>query len=246
MIKRCALMGGFLLLGLSVSAFGNVGVCAPTATPDCTDATGLVQGGSAETIGINGTTFDIEDPGTFTSDVTWYLLLAIPDYTGSAPVLTSTGGIFTLSSSLSPNPSAGKSFTTSSSGSIFDLFGLTSNGSFNESNLFGTNEQSAFGSTPTSFDVFEYAFTPAFSGKTFYNFTVGGSGLPNGTFVGVSALQSDNSGSTPFTTAGLVNGPGCPDCGQGNQVPEPSQLGALFAGVGLIAFVQFYRRRQSA
>lgn len=243
---KYALIGGFLFIGLSAAAFANVGVCAPTATPDCTDATGLVQGSSAETIGINGSTFDIENPGTFTSDNIWYLLLAIPDYTGAAPTLTSTGGTFSLSSSLSPNPSAGQSFTSSSSGSIFDLFNLESNGSFNATNLFGVNEQSALGSTPTSFDVFEYAFTPDFTGKNFYNFTVSGSGLPNGTFVGVSADQSDNKGSTPFTTAGLVNGPGCPDCGQGNVVPEPSQLGALLLGVGLVAFVQFRRRHQSA
>ena len=106
----------------------------------------------------------------------------------------------------------------------------------NASNMFGANEIAAFGSKPTAFEVFDYRYTPAFvGGFTPYAITVGGSGLPAGTFL--AASSGSHEFSTPFTTTGLVGG---------DPVPEPSQIAFLLGGAALLGLMQWRKQRQQA
>jgi hypothetical protein len=213
------------ILVLSISAFGQVidpvGFCAPPATvPACTNATGY----GGESINIGGTSIGMEKNGSGTSDSPWYLLIAVPEVTADTaamPALTIAG--FTQQGA---TVDLGL-FKPTSSKDIYSLAtpALVSNGSLNAGNLFGSNEQFAFGGTPTDFSVFEYIFEPAFSSWTPYLITVGGAGLVNGTFLAASGVQAKGGEafSTPYTTTGLVGGPG----GTGHQsspVPEPVSI----------------------
>jgi len=199
-----------------------VGFCAPPATvPTCTTGTGFGN----ETIAVGSTSIGMEKNGSGTSASPWYLLVAVPNYSGSAPTLSIAG--FTEGSTVNSKP-----FLFGASGSIYDLFGLVGDGSMNSGSLFGSNEVAAFGSVPTSFDVFEYSFTGPFNSWTPYTITVGGSGLSAGTFLAASG--GSNPFSTPYTTAGLVNGPTVP-------TPEPSSLTIL--GAGLLALAALAGRR---
>jgi hypothetical protein len=201
-----------------------VGFCAPPATvPACTTGTGIGK----ETISVGSTSIGMEKNGSGTSSSPWYLLVAVPNYSGAAPTLSIAG--FTEGSTVNS-----ATFTPSTGGDIYDLFsGLTgSNGSLNAGSLFGANEAAAFGSMPSSFDVFEYSFTGAFTSWTPYTITVGGSGLAAGTFL--AGYGGSPPFTTPYTTAGLVNGPTVP-------TPEPGSL--TFLGVGLLALAALAGRR---
>jgi len=202
-----------------------IGFCPPPATvPACTTGTGI----GGETIAVGSTSIGMEKNGnpTDTSSSPWFLLVAVPNYIGAAPTLSIAG--FTESATVNS-----ALFLPSSSGSIYDLFGLSaSNGSLNASNLFGSNEAAAFGATPLSFEVFEYSFTGAFTDWTPYTITVGGSGLLAGTFL--AGYGGSQPFSTPYTTAGLVNGPTVP-------TPEPSSF--MLLGAGLLGLAVFASRR---
>jgi hypothetical protein len=140
--------------------------------------------------------------GSNDSTSTWYLLVAVPQTSQmsiTAPTITGTG--FSISSTSSAF------FTSSSSGGIQDLFSQTNgngNESLNASNMFGSLEQAAFGSTPADFDVLLYTVTGAFSGSTAYSFTAS-PGLIAGTFLAANGTDTKGAAlATPFTTAGLV------------------------------------------
>ena len=240
------------ILGLSASAFCQIddptGFCPPPATVSaCTTANGL----SGETIGIGATTFGMEKNGSSNQDPSidpWYLIVAIPNYTGATPTITNTDGIFSLDGAVINETDPGKAgqYLPSSS----DLYTFTGtpkfDGSLNASNLFGSNEQAAFGGTPTFFDVFVYAFTPGYDSNIPYTFSVSGiaGGLPAGTFIAASGGTKQGFG-TPFTTAGLVDGPGCngtngctagPGGGPRSSTPEPVSV-FLFGTAGLGALL---------
>lgn len=76
-------------------------------------------------------------------------MIGVANYNGPAPTLSIAG--FTEGSTVNS-----ATFHSTNKGSIYDLFGLVGDGSMNAGNLFGSIETTTFGSTPTSFDVFEY------------------------------------------------------------------------------------------
>lgn len=227
-----------LLLGVAISAFGQttldpVGFCNPPATASaCTTATGV----GGETIGItDNTTFGMFKNGNGGTSVNpWELLVAIPDYTGAAPTISSSS--FTLNGVTSIGD-----YLPTNSQTLYQFAGTTGDSSMNAPNLFcdgaaypctSSNEITAHGSLPAFFDVFAYSFSPDIASNTAYTFTVGGAGLPNGTFL--AAAGGDNPFTTPFTTAGLVDG-------HPSTVPEPTSI-LLLATMGLI-LGSIYRRR---
>jgi hypothetical protein len=222
-----------LLVGLS-SAFAwtlparaddvpdPVGFCPPVASvPACTTANGVGN----ETIAVGSTSIGMEKNGSGLSSSPWYLLVAVPNYTGAAPTLSIAG--FTESATVNS-----ATFLPTTSGSIYDLYSLVGDSSMNASNLFGANEVAAFGGTPTSFDVFEYSFTGAFNSCTPYAISVSGAGLSAGTYLAASG--GSNPFSTPFTTTGLVGGTIV-------QTPEPGSLAML--GIGLLGLASLVSRR---
>jgi hypothetical protein len=200
-----------------------IGFCAPPATvPACTTGTGI----GGETIAVGSTSIGMEKNGNGTSSSPWFLLVAVPNYTGAAPTISIAG--FTEGATVNS-----ATFLPGSSGDIYNLFGITAtNGSLNKDNMFGANEQAAFGGTPTSFDVFEYSFTGSFASWTPYTITVGGTGLAAGTFL--AGFGGSQPFSTPYTTAGLVSGPNVP-------TPEPSSMTML--GLGLLGLGVLASRR---
>jgi hypothetical protein len=197
-----------------------VGFCPPPATvPACTTASPV-----GHTIAVGSTSIGMEKNGSGMSASPWFLLVAVPNYSGSAPTLSIAGFTEGAVNSATYLPSA--------SGSIYALFGIVGDSSMRASNMFGSIEAAAFGSTPTSFDVFEYSFTGPFDSWTPYTITVGGTGLSAGTFLAASGGSQPFS--TPFTTTGLVNGPTVP-------TPEPGSL--TFLGAGLLGLAVLAGRR---
>jgi hypothetical protein len=198
---RLVTVAGLLLLAASASKAVATPIDVTVEDPVffCDSSQGYDPngcGGHPNLIG-SATSFEMFKNGNGLSDTPWYLLVAIPDYVGAAPTITSDGSVFAQQGS-----ATSKTFLSSSSGDIYGLFGLTGDNSMNATNMFGAAEQAAFGGTPTSFTVFEYTFTPEFNSGAAYTFTVGGSGLISGTFLAASG--GSNPFSTPFTTAGLV------------------------------------------
>jgi hypothetical protein len=201
---RKFLVLGLLMFAFSVSAFGqiidpNVGFCAPPASATACQ-------GQPDTNPISGTSFGMWSFGSNNSSTPWYLLVAVPQATfatiASPPAITGTG--FTLSFTTQ------KEFLPTTSGVIYDLFTQTAGtggaSSLNASNLFGSLEQAAFGGTPGDFDVLLYTVSGAFNGNTAYSFTVS-PGLAAGTVLGAENVNGNIAFATPWTTAGLVNGP---------------------------------------
>ncbi len=214
MRKRTTILAAMLSV-LSVAAFGQtvdpVGFCPNTST-SCFTGTGIGN----ETIAVGTTSFIMEKNGnSAVSSNPWYLLLIVPEATlgtvTTAPTLTSAS----FNGGSATSGAFHGQFLPSTGGSVYSFLGLTGDASINGSNLFGANEQLAFGGTPAGFAIFQYTFAPAFQGAfTPYAFTVGGS-LAAGTFL--AAAGGSNPFSTPYTTVGLVNGP------PGN-VPEPTTI----------------------
>jgi hypothetical protein len=244
-----------LALALSMAAFGQVidpdpvGFCAPAG--DCFTGAGL----GGETIPVGTTTFQMEKNGADKSTSTdpWYLLVAVPDGIGGAPVITSTD--FTEIGS--PVPKGQLLQTTPSGTSIYDIAGVggDTNNSMNAPNLFcdgaaipcaTSNEINAHGSLPTFFEVYLYSFTPSFvGGFTPYIFNVAGSGLVGGTYLAASGGSPPFS--TPFTTTGLAytstssssSSQGSPESGP--EVPEPNSI--VLLGTALLAAGTVLRKK---
>jgi hypothetical protein len=157
----------------------------------------------------------------------WNLLVAIPNFAGSAPVITSPSftqvGSASMATLLPPTPVV----------SVYDLFGLSGDSSMNNSNMFGANEQAAFGGTPAFFEVFDYQFTGPYTSNIPYTFNIVGSSLAAGTFLAATEGDGTMGFSTPYTTAGLVNGP--------TPSPEPGSL--MMLGAGLLGLALISGRR---
>lgn len=236
-MSRLGVLASVLFLGAAVSAFGQttldpVGFCPPPATASaCTTANGL----GGETIGISATTFGMFKNGSGGTSVNpWNLLVAIPDFTGAAPTISSTS--FTLNGVTTVGH-----FLPTTAGSLYTFAGLSGDASMNAPNLFcdgasypctTSNEIKAHGSLPSFFEVFDYSFSPDIASNTPYTFNVGGSGLPLGTFL--AAAGGTNPFTTPFTTTGLV------DAGP-TSVPEPTSI-LLLATLGLLLGTAYRRR----
>lgn len=246
-MTRFIVLASVLLLVLSMSAFGqiidpNVGFCNPPATSACVDA-----GGDPNII-TSTTGFGMISHGSDNAPEPWFLFVAVPIFgtgTPSAPSISSTSGL-TLNAPVGlAGFSSGDIYSWASSQAGTPIpntwpSGLGDN-SMSWVNM-SAEENTKFGQTPTSFEVFLYEDnTEGFNGGTPYSFT---GNLPNGVFL--AALAYDGNGnkgfSTPFTTSGLEDAPGNPNGGPGGgQVPEPFSI-TLLATVCLFVG-NTYRKR---
>ncbi len=234
-------MSRFTLLSIALLAFGvtafsqtvidPVGFCATGTTASACIAS--FPSGSNETISVTANDIVMVKNGSGGSASPWYLLIAVPNNVGGAPTInTITGGV-AFSTLPQTGTDEGAFLSTTPPGtSIYDFVNpsITGDSSMNSTNLFGSQEQAAFGSTPTSFEIYEYTFTPDFQSQTAYTINFANA-LPNGTFLAASG--GSNPFSTPFTTTGLVDAP--------TSVPEPTSV-LLLATMGLILGT-VYRRR---
>jgi hypothetical protein len=206
-----------LSVGISVCAFGQLtdpNIKVGSAGVDC-----KVAGCNGDPNLIDTTGFALLSNGAPTADIPWYILVSIPG-TGTPdasdptpPTITGTG--FTISAGVDAGD-----FLQTTSGDIYAFAsaadgGLQGDNSMNATNMFGTAEQTAFGSKPDFFDVFVYTVSAgSLTGNTTFQFS---STLTAGTFIaglGCAAngqnatCPSTNPGqqfSTPFTTTGLVS-----------------------------------------
>ena len=233
MIRSTTLMV-FLLLALSApAAFGQtidpVGFCSTATVPTLANAicsTGTGIGG--ETIGVGTDGFYMFKNGSGgTATNPWWLLVAVPTMTaGSAtqPIFSSFD-IFTLTVN---GVAVFSGFSPSTSGSIYDFVGHGGSASMNAANLFGANEQLAYGGTPSFFDIFVYELSPGIANNTAYLFTLDGSTpLIAGTFL---AAADSGAFTTPYTVTGLVGG-----------IPEPTSIALL--GTALFFVGRILRKR---
>ena len=212
-----------VFLAASISALAQISFCPGDHWDYCgttTGADGKTIAVPKETEGLEGHTYAAywffgDGSYSITSDP-WYLLLAVPNYVGGAPGLEAPYP--------APSTDAG-TFLPTTTGSIYDFTsGLTGisggDGSMSADNMFGSDEQAEFGSTPTSFEIFVYSvdgpiapntgssilFTPNLVAGTFL-------AAVSGKRVFVSTEENggvwiDTAGvfSTSFTFAGLVTG----------------------------------------
>jgi hypothetical protein len=263
-----------VFLAASISALAQISFCPGDHWDYCgttTGADGKTIAVPRETEGFEGLSFAAywffgDGSYSFSSDP-WYLLLAVPNDVGGAPGLIIVDGYPT------PYTDAG-TFLPTTTGSIYDFAaGLTGisggDGSMSADNMFGSDEQSVFGSTPTSFEVFVYSVDGILAPNT------GGSILsyPNlvaGTFLaGIGGKREPRDDfsyyvttgvfSTSFTFAGLVtgdtptSGPTTTTTGPttttsgpgggppGGPVPEPSSI--VLLGSALVAVTAGLRKK---
>jgi hypothetical protein len=250
-----------VFLAASISAFANIGFCPPPATATaCSTATGA----GGETIAVAGDSvgfFFLGGGGSTTSDP-WYLLLAVPNDVGGAPTLTGDA-TYTIGAATDVG-----TFLPTTSGSVYGFAAATTgisggNGSISATNLFcdgasypctTSNEISAFGSLPTSFEIFAYSVTPGLPDGTGGSFSAS-TDLVAGTFLAAIGGKQGKF-STPYTTAGLVTGGssssssssssstgGGPGGGpaSGPLVPEPSSI--VLLGSALLAVTAGVRKK---
>ena len=232
-MRRATVLSIFVIV-LSISAFGQlidpVGFC-PTGTTAAACIASFPTG-TNETIAVGTSGFVMVKNGNGLSHNPWYLLVALPNYTGSAPTLTTSN--FTQ---VAVN-NAGH-YTSTNSLDLYQFAALTvpgvtnTNASMNNTNMFGSQEHAALGSTPSFFDVFVYTFAPGFNSNVAYGFTVGGTGLGVGTFLATSGGSQPFS--TPFTTTGLVTGSPSP-------VPESSSF--VLLGTVSVLLGKIYRKKK--
>src|SRR5438552_785496 len=161
-----------LIVALSICAFGqildpNVSVFDPSAACAPADC-------GADPNPIPLTQFAVYNHGDAGQPLPWYIIFAVPNDTtlvppplsdgGNTPVFTATfagdAGAYLASSSLNEYQFAA-SKTTLTADEI-----NAANSSMNTTNMFGAAEQAAFGSTPTSFEIYVYSMSPALPEKT--------------------------------------------------------------------------------
>lgn len=249
-MRRVSTLFAFALAA-SISAFGQM-LPDPNIMVGASGAT-CPTGCSGDPTLIASSGFTLFSNGSPTADVPWYILLALPgtgktDAQGgtdpAAPSITGTG--FTISSGVDAGD-----FLPTTSGDIYafasaDDGGLNGDGSMNATNLFGSAETTAFGKTPSFFDIFVYTVSAgALTGDKNFSFTTS---LPLGTFVGGLGIGSNGTQpfSTPFTTAGLVDatttGPGTASGpASGPLVPEPNTI--VLLGTVLLAACAGLRKK---
>jgi hypothetical protein len=247
-----------VFLAASISAFANIGFCPPPATAAaCSTATGA--GGETITVPTDSVGFFFLGGGGSTTSDPWFLLLAVPNDVGGAPALTGDG-TYTIGSATDVG-----AFLPTTSGSVYDFAsGVTGisggNGSISATNLFcdgasypcaSSNEITAFGSLPTSFEIFAYSVTPALPDGTGGSFS-SSPDLVAGTFLAAIGGK-EGKFSTPFTTAGLAGGStegpgggpasasGPTTTTTGTGVPEPSSI--VLLGSVLIAVTAGLRKK---
>lgn len=259
-MKRSLTLLPVLLLALSIGAFGqildpNVGVFDPAA-------------GCAPTCGIHPNPIPLTNFGVWNfgnageEALPWYLIFAVPNNSGGAPTLSdagnppANGGPFTAS-----GPTDAGAWGSGSSQTLYEFAGpsttLTAaeinaaNNSMNTTNMFGAAEQTAFGSTPSAFEVYLFSMSGSLPHQTaeFFN-----TSIVAGTFVAVLGVsgqgtKQDKVYASPFTTAGLGGGSstgpttGGPGGGpaSGPQVPEPNSI--VLLGSALLAVTAGLRKR---
>jgi hypothetical protein len=252
------LLAGSLVL-VTFTASGQVidpvGFCPPPGSvTGCTTATGP----DGETIAIGASSFAMMKNGNGGTAINpWYLLVAVPENIGGAPTLSTS--TFTTSPQTGVDLGA---FTNTPTGDLYQfaatqsgISAISSGGSLNASNLFGTDEDDAFnqslsgGAPPTFFEVYLFTYTPQIQNNTPYLFTVNGAPLTNGTFL--AAAGGTNPFTTPFTVAGLVGGPNCLSgpCtlgpGGNSSTPEPASL-MMLGTVSLLVTMVIRKRSKHA
>jgi len=264
-----------VFLAASIPGFGNIGFCPFFG--NCSTPTGA----DGQTIAIPKEAPYLDDVTLFSFELysnggsgsrtpgTWYLLLAVPNNIGGAP------GLMPGRFGFNAFADAG-TFLPTTTGSIYDfasgITGLSGgDGSMSAANMFGSDETAAFGSTPTSFEIFVYTVDGYLYVGDGGDYFASSPSLVAGTFLAaISGKQQisedyetvyDIEGvfSTPFRTAGLVNGDTTtgptttttgpattsgPGGGPGSGVvvgPEPSSM--VLLGSVLVAVIAGLRKR---
>lgn len=256
-----------LTLILCVSAFGqildpNVGVFDPSAS--CAPTCGL----HPNPIGLSE--FGVYNFGNAGDDaLPWYIIFAVPNNKDGAPTLSSDSS--SPDSFTASGPTDAGAWASSSSQTLYEFVGpsttLTAaeingaNNSMNTTNMFGADESGAFGSIPSSFEVYVYSMSGALPHQVAELFDTS---IVAGTYVAVLGASTDSKGhdhvyASPYTTAGLgetgsttgtttttttttstTGGPGGGPA-SGPTVPEPNTI--ILLGSALLAVTAGLRKR---
>jgi hypothetical protein len=203
-----------LLLAASVCAFGqiidpNVGIFDPAAAcaPTCGDHPNS----------ITLTEFGVWNYGNAGEPLPWYIIFAVPEDDGGAPTLSSNAG--SPDSFTATGPTDAGSWDSSSSQTLYEFVAPfttmtadeinAANNSMNTTNMFGPEEEAAFGSMPSAFEVYLYSMSPGLPVQTAELFDTS---IVAGTFVAVLGVEHGTNPAghpqtqvfaTPFTTSGL-------------------------------------------